>query len=107
MKNLQTLGAEITVETYSRFAKGKTGESFFGKLGHLKAIMGTSLGLRLLIHNAGALGWISGQGIKSHILQPKLKILHAITKTQHSQINKNKYFLNILKNKSNFVNGGI
>ena len=43
MKNLQTLGAEIMVETYSRLAKVKTGETFFGKLGHLKATMGTSL----------------------------------------------------------------
>ena len=110
MKNLQTLGAEIMVETYSRLAKVNTGETFFGKVGHLKATMGTALviqGLRLLIPNAGGLGWISGQETKSHILQPRLQILHAITKTQHSQINKNKYFLNVFKNKSNFVNGGI
>ena len=100
MKNLQALQAEIIVETYSRLAKAKTGESFFGKLGQWKATMGTPLviqGLRLLIPNAGGSGWICDQGTKSHILQPRLKILHAVTKTQHSQINKNKYFFKRFK----------
>ena len=41
-------------------------------------------------HNAGGLGSISGQGIRSHMLQ--LKILSATTKNQHSQIKK--YFFN-------------
>ena len=52
--------------------------------------MGTPLviqGLRLLIPNAGGSGWICDQGTKSHILQPRLKILHAVTKVWHSQIN--------------------
>ena len=42
--------------------------------------------LRLCALNAGGLGLIPGQGTRSHMLQ--LKILHAATKTQHSQINK-------------------
>ena len=51
--------------------------------------------------NAGGLGSISGQGTRSHMLQtgvhrPQLKILHAATKTQYSQINK--HFLNGLNN---------
>ena len=53
---------------------------------------GTSLvvqWLKLHSHNAGDLGLIPGQGTRSHM--PQLKILHATTKTQHSQINK--YFL--------------
>ena len=49
---------------------------------------GTSLvaqGLRLLAPNAGVLGSIPDQGTRSHMLQ--LKLLHATTKTQDSQIN--------------------
>ena len=43
--------------------------------------------------NAGALGSIPGQGTGAYMLQlrvhmPQLKILHAATKTQYSQINK-------------------
>ena len=50
---------------------------------------GTSLvvqWLRLHDPNAGGLGSIPGQGTRSHMLQ--LKVPHAATKTQHSQINK-------------------
>ena len=48
---------------------------------------------RLCIPNAGGLGWIPGQGTRSHMLQLRdcmvqQKVLHATTKTQHSQINK-------------------
>ena len=64
---------------------------------------GTSLvvqRLRLCTPNAGGLGSIPGQGTRSHILQlrvrmPQLKILHAATKTQHSQI----FFLKIMREK--------
>ena len=42
--------------------------------------------LRLCTLNAGGTGSIPGQGTRSHMLQ--LKILHASTKTQCSQINK-------------------
>ena len=44
--------------------------------------------LRLHAPNAGDLGYIPGQGTRSHVLQ--LKILHAKTETQHSQTNENK-----------------
>ena len=53
--------------------------------GQLKG--GTSLvvqWLKLHTHSAGGLGLIPGQGTRSHTLQ--LKIPHATTKTQHSQI---------------------
>ena len=53
------------------------------------ASLGTSLvvqRLRLRAPNVGGLGSIPGQGIRSHMQQ--LKIPHAATKTQHSQINK-------------------
>ena len=43
-------------------------------------------GLTLHAPNAGAPGSIPGQGTRSHMLQ--LKILHAATKTQCSQIHK-------------------
>ena len=53
--------------------------------------------LRLHAPNAGAPGSILDWGIRSHIPQPRVrmlqiksKILHAITKTQYSQININK-----------------
>ena len=57
---------------------------------------GTSLvvqWLRLLLPNAVGLGSILGQGTRSHMWQlgvhmPQLKISHAATKTQPSQINK-------------------
>ena len=45
--------------------------------------------LRLQAPNVGGPGLIPGQGTRSHTLQ--LKILHAVTKIQHSQTNK--YFL--------------
>ena len=51
--------------------------------------LGTSLvvqWLRLHAPNARGLGSIPGQGTRSHM--PQLKILHAATKTQCSQINK-------------------
>ena len=41
--------------------------------------------LRLHIPNAGGLNSIPGQGTRSHM--PQIKIPHATTKTQHSQIN--------------------
>ena len=49
--------------------------------------------LRLCTLNAGVLGSIPGQGTRSYILQlrvyiPQLKILHTMTKTRLSQINK-------------------
>ena len=49
--------------------------------------------LRLCTLNAGGLGSIPGQGTRSHMPQLKMpqtatKILHAATKTRHSQINK-------------------
>ena len=49
--------------------------------------------LRLSAPNAESLGSIPSQGTRSHKLQlrictPQLKILHAATKTWHSQINK-------------------
>ena len=50
---------------------------------------GTSLvvqWLRLCILEQEDLGLIFGQGTRYHTVQ--LKILHATTKTQHSQINK-------------------
>ena len=56
--------------------------------------MGTSLvvqWIRLCALNAANLGLIPGQGTRSHVLQ--LKILHATTQTQHTQI-INKYFKN-------------
>ena len=50
--------------------------------------------LRLPAPNAGGLGSVPGQGTRSHKLQLRvhmpqriLKILHAATKTQHSQKN--------------------
>ena len=46
--------------------------------------------LRLHTPNAGGRDSIPGQGTRYHMLQ--LKIFHAATKTQCSQINK--YFLN-------------
>ena len=46
--------------------------------------------LGLCAPNAGSLGSIPGEGIRPHM--PQLKILHATMKTQHRQINKNKYF---------------
>ena len=42
--------------------------------------------LRLCALNPVALGSLSGQGTSSQM--PQLKILHAATKTQHNQINK-------------------
>ena len=42
--------------------------------------------LKLHAPNAGGLSSILGQGTRSHMLQ--LKILHATTKTWHSQINE-------------------
>ena len=42
--------------------------------------------LRLPTPNAGGLGSIPAQGTRSHM--PRLKTLHATTKSQHSQINK-------------------
>ena len=51
--------------------------------------MGASLviqWLRFWAPNAGGLSSILGQGTRSHMLQ--LKILHATTKTWHSQINE-------------------
>ena len=42
--------------------------------------------LRLHAPNAVALGSLTGQGTRSQV--PQLKILHAATKTQHSQIKK-------------------
>ena len=59
----------------------------------LRSPFGTSLvfqWLRLHAANAEGPGSIPGQGTRFHI--PQLKILHATTKTQHSQINKNKHF---------------
>ena len=56
--------------------------------------MGTSLvvqWIRLCALNAANLDLIPGQGTRSHVLQ--LKILHATTQTQHTQI-INKYFNN-------------
>ena len=53
---------------------------------------GTSLvvqWLRLRVPDAGGLGSIPGQGTSSHM--PQLKILHAATKTHHSQINMHIY----------------
>ena len=52
--------------------------------------------LRLGTPNAGGLGSIPGQGTRSHMPQlrvhkPQPKVLHATTKTWHSQINE--YFL--------------
>ena len=47
--------------------------------------------LRLCAPNAGDLGLIPGQGTRSHMLQ--LKILHATTKTQGSQVNNKTHFL--------------
>ena len=44
--------------------------------------------LRLHAPNAVSPGWIPGQGTRSHM--PQLKILCEATKTQHSQIKKNK-----------------
>ena len=58
--------------------------------------------LRLHAPNAGSPGSISGQGTRSHVLQPrvcmsqlkillpstKMEELHATTKTWHGQINK-------------------
>ena len=51
--------------------------------------------LRLWAPDAEGLGSILGQGARSHMLQlrarrPQLKILHAATKTQCSQVNKYK-----------------
>ena len=46
--------------------------------------------LRLHPPSAAGLGSIPGQGTRSRI--PQLKIPHATTETQYSQINKNKYF---------------
>ena len=40
--------------------------------------------LKLHSHSAGGVGLIPGQGTRSHT--PQLKIPHATTKTQHSQI---------------------
>ena len=59
---------------------------------------GTSLvdqWLRLCAPNVGGSGPIPGQGTTLHMLQPsiymlQLKILHAATETEHSQINKKK-----------------
>ena len=45
-------------------------------------------GLRLHDPNAGGLSSILGQGTRFHM--PQLKILNVTTKTQHSEINKNK-----------------
>ena len=44
--------------------------------------------LRLHSPNAGALGSIPPQRTRSHMPQLRLKILHAATKTQSSQIHK-------------------
>ena len=54
--------------------------------------------LGLCAPNAGGPGSIPGRGTRSHMLQ--LKILHAATKTWHSQVNKYIFFLmeNILQN---------
>ena len=57
--------------------------------------------LRVCGPNAGSPVWIPGHGIRSHMLQlrvhlPHLKILHATTKTRHSQRNK----INTLKMKA-------
>ena len=51
--------------------------------------------LRFGAPNAGHPGLIPGQGTRSRM--PQLKIPHAATKTQHSQINK--YFLKRKKKK--------
>ena len=53
--------------------------------------------LRLCTPNAGGPGSFPGQGIRSHMTQFRvhllqLKVLRAVTKTQHSPINKNKHF---------------
>ena len=59
------------------------------QINHLNIYVRTPLvaqWLRLRALNAGGLGSIPGQGTRSHMLQ--LKILHAATKTQHSQMNK-------------------
>ena len=49
--------------------------------------------LRLHAPNAGGPGSTPGQGTRSQLLQLRLKILHATSKTQSSQKNKiNKYF---------------
>ena len=64
---------------------------WFPRFGFQKIVSGTSLvgqWLRLHAPNAGDLGYIPGQGTRSHTLQ--LKILHAKTETQHSQTNKHK-----------------
>ena len=55
--------------------------------------------LGLCSPNAGGLGFIPGEGTKSHLSQLKssrtvAKILHATIKTQRSQINKYIHFLN-------------
>ena len=59
------------------------------KTGHFKCIPGTSLvvqWLGLCTPKAGGLGWIPGQGTRSHMPQRRLKIAH-------SQIHKiNKYW---------------
>ena len=55
----------------------------------LKYILGTSPGspvAKTLCSQCGGPGLISCQGTRSHM--PQLKILHAATKTQHSQVNK-------------------
>ena len=44
--------------------------------------------LKLHAPSAESPGSIPGQGTRSHMQQQRSKILHASTKTQHSQINK-------------------
>ena len=48
--------------------------------------------LRLCSHDAGGPSLSSGQGTRSHMMQQRWKILHATTKTRHSQINKHMFF---------------
>ena len=66
--------------------------TFFQKVLYSKGEEGTLVvqWLRSHVPNARRPGSMPGQETRPHMLQ--LKILHAATRTQCSQINKNKYF---------------